>query len=724
MDSCELSKTHPILQLSVVQTVYFDECELVDENKDSKQRFIKITSVGVFILKERKFPAGFKCSFAFGYYDLLSIHSEEDVITIKTKRKKLNIKSRDSAQILRYIKTILHVILNDMNIDADDSSTTDENLLTYKNKKQSIIPDRFLTLLIHDITFQDCDHVISVYRSLNSMRDSIFLTPDIINSNLLKSYLKLILSFTFPFELIIKDCEYYLCIPALKRIVQTSNYLYKLTFKMTSFNDFPIEDYFVFTSIHKTSITEISWIQCNFSTTHCKLFLEDFTHYNGKITSILCEKCAFQEKTLVSFFNSLYDAPSVHKVETFHIGGIYIYDLFQVLLIQFVNNSLVLVNKQLKKLSISRSNIDINYVLPTITLFETGIDELEMIGCRFIKDFFPPGMKNFFTIQKIDFSETKFTSHTLLLLFSAFSTCSNEIKSIKMNNLDIDKGDLSIFYKSLRHICIPNMESFFWEKNEVNEDDSFYFFEFLQKHHLSTLDISFSIVSTQNNLKVLCNYLEPTNLKQLYIKGAGNTCWTDEFSKLIQILTLNPNINTLDITGQKFGDKGITDLIKLINNQLHYIGFGNSNASITSLLNLLEAINASSILNADWNPSELINALRIAQPEEKQHLNERIMEVKKVFYKKFNSLNRSSSISSYPSLLRTTTIKKNDENTIVVNNNGISIKSNLCYEEIITKIDGEIKDLLDECIAEDRAKDDPLLLVFKELKRRTKYFES
>lgn len=221
------------------------------------------------------------------------------------------------------------------------------------------------------------------------------------------------------------------------------------------------------------------------------IFLRDISNYQGNIDSIIIDNCLFTEDTLSSFLDHLNGIKSIKSIKYLEINDIPIRNQLQEPITRLLNSQ-----NNFRCTKVSDSSLEANIVLNNSTLFDNKVEEIHFHKCTFLNTI--NQIDNFYSINTLDFSQTKFTFESLKSLFDNIKL---PICNVLLNNINVDNQSLIKFYEQISQYDFSFIKQFEFANNLVPTSLISNFFDFLSKmKNLIILDISSSLESTDQSL--------------------------------------------------------------------------------------------------------------------------------------------------------------------------------------------------------------------------------
>ncbi|KAH0788780.1 Leucine Rich Repeat family protein [Histomonas meleagridis] len=557
----------------------------------------------------------------------------------------------------------------------------------------SISGDSFLATVIPRVSPSLIDQITLLYNSLVSAK--IIFTQEILTSPLLSYYNKAISDEKRLIDITIEHANLNLSVKNLSTI--KSDTFRSIRFSEVSFSLIP-EDIVFFANDNNHIITHLSFIKCDLLYPEFKYFIQDLSKYKGLIKSLRISSCNFNESNFRAIFSCMFEAPCFSYLEDLFVSGVDL-KIFQILLIQLMGSNTVLTNKCFRVLNIGYCGIDVGYVLPIITLFPTGLKNLSFTNCIFhtvIKE------ASFQGLNFLDLSFCSFTSESFVSLMMCLSETKGSPITIALNGLHFAESDDFIdSIEKIKNLSLSQLESFSWKSNLVTNS----FIDFIANQpKLKEIDISYSIIPNEEDpIKVLSNRFIDMHLKKLTMKASENADNGSDVANLLNRLEKIGGIQSLDITGQMVGEKGIKSLQYLVKIGIEELFFDGNCTDFDTICQLLNNIILSgNVKRSSWPSNDVIKAIELIPSNEQENCKMKLEEIHRSFVAKFGE--GTETIQSETEIDVQCTLRKAKEDR-------------LNFVRDVALLNAGLEQIIKECIGSDRnlEESDPLINVYNEM---------
>ena len=718
MNSEQIQQIHPILKAKGVHVYWKGNVGKINTKGDVQPRYLVITSIGIFLMVKRTFPSGFKLSRTIPMVMLKTITLTTDYLALDSDTTSMVIQHEK----INEITALLVTIQTEINGPAVFKASTQLKMVVsdriFEIPKKRFVIDRFESeCLACNIPIQ-VDQVNSICKTLDADRETISFTASIAASSYLPAIINTLKGESTYKTLILKDLSFMSFYPNLIKILTTSSSIetiifYKVTFLEKSFN-IP-QDAFSKTI---SPITTFKLYKCDFTNPKTKDLIYILSQLNAHITSLSVDNCKFIPATLEAMFYSIFDSQCFKSLTKAVFNNINLPENFQVFAMQLVNCDWVLKNKALKHLRLENMPLQLDVLLKTILIFETGLEEVSLSGCSFTKPLESGVIQNFQMITHLDLSGLTTTSEALLSFITYLDTVPSNLISLDLTHFKMGHQDLIDFYSKLGTLKLGHLQSLVWDKNIVPNDKVDNFIQFLlAQTELIDLSISNCFVGLPAIAEKLIQ-LTSLNFQRFVMVGSGKCIFGHDLNKVLEKLITKGTLTILDVTGHTIGDDGLKLITQFVESGAKGIAFGKTNAtSVDTMLECLEAIINADIEFAQWPANDVKRVITKVPLGQRDKIIKQYSIVKKKFHEKFKiepdqddqlddeqaeSPIRMKRLSSMPLLIRS----PSDANLV-------SRVEPIDYDSTTFRED-QVKELLAECIGQGSIQpiNDPLIIYY------------
>lgn len=730
----KISGLHPVLKSSAARILWFGEVKKADRHLSTQSRNLAITNGGIFLFIKRSFPAGFKLSHFLPLFEITKLIINPDFLRIETPDDKLTIAHPNLIEIAITIYTELACLFKEPQIQASTQTLQDITTSTHDINSPSYIADRFLALSAPTLSIQLVDMLNEFYQTLSESSSSVTITPEMIASPLIIHLVNSIGLDKTLTTLNIKNISIGSFYPYLYKIISRNQKITSIVFERCSFGGFQKSNKMqnVFSEQVFAPVTGLTFSGCDMTAADMRFFYSDISSYKGSIKTILIQNCKFDENSLSLFFNCLFNSRCFHQLHNFWFIKCDLPQLLQVYIIQLMGCDWILSKKSFRTLAVQRVNMELDFILPKVNLFETGLKTLDFRGCNFEKPIVPLGIPTFQQISTLDLSYCSFTKDSLESLFKTIEMASSRPTTLILDRLRISPAALHEFYLCISGFNIPNLEGFSWTSNPVDVADFGFFAHFLMQQK-SLRDISISNIIQEDSdvyINLINQIVKELPLERFVIRGHGPSSFSDHFNQVLESIAMKRTIRGLDISGHAIKDEGLEILKKIISSSIAEVSFDETfPAKKESLISTIELLLNSKVEFAEW-PEEDIKHILLGVPiAQRAELNHQIQDLKKKFASRFEIKNRHEindenrrrrSCSSISQMRKLKGIGLSDFGDRTSSTTSLMTNPNVNFSQLIDIIaykEDDVNKLLSECTGVESLapKDDVLVKSYNDL---------
>lgn len=566
-----LASTHPLFRVPATKVFWFDSVMNKESHQGIRQRFMAITSPGIFIFERRTFPKGYIINRIISYSDLILICADSDSMQFFKAKVTLNLQSSRHLEAVAIVLAIRNALFGDKprapKIIIDPSVCEQIEKYQFAFESGNLVADRFLSLCLNiDEKNLNPEEISDIYDCLKVSQNFVQISSEILNSPLI-SAVSLAIAYDNEIQTLhLKNINFSLLVSHFIPIVQYNFSIQKLYLSTVTFSG-KIQSYVeVWNDKTAFSANQFIFNDCNLTSTDFVTFFKTFKKFPADMQSIMFNNCNISTLALETIFSTISSSLCFRTLTELSFSHMKTDAALQTCFLQFITSNFFMVQKNLQCLSLEDIGIDIHLILPFLLNNPSYISNLSLIGNNFLN---PISIKDFHNVIDMDLSFMHFTSDSLLSILNCMASSENHPHRITLDSLVISDDDWEIFYHHIGSIVISKLVMISFCGNKMKAEWMHLFKTFLLNHpSLSELGISYSILydDAEDSINDLIQVVESKTIKKLEIKGKGDTILKQKLIPLIKAILTRATIKLLDITGQEISNIGLELIAQSIKN--------------------------------------------------------------------------------------------------------------------------------------------------------------
>ena len=557
-----LASSHPLFRVSATKVFWFDSVMNKESHQGIRQRYLAITSAGIFLFERRTFPKCYAISRVISYSDLVLICADSDSMQFFKAKVTMNLQSNHHLEAVAIVLSIRNTLFGDkprapkVIIDPTVKEQIERYQFTFES--ENLIADRFLSLCLNiDEKNLNAEQISDIYDCLRVSPNFAQISSEVVNSPLI-SAVSLAIAYDNDIQsLHLKNINFSTFVNNFIPIVQYNCSIQKLYLSSVTFSG-KIQSY-VDVWNDKTAFATNQYIfnDCNLTSSDFVTFFKAFKKYPADMQSIVFIHCSMSTLALETIFSTISSSLCFRTLSELSFSNMKTDPSLQTCFLQFATSNFFMTQKNLQCLSLEDIGIDIDMILPFLLNYPTCFTSLSLIGNNFLKSI---SIVDFHKLADIDLSSMHFTSESLISILNCMAKSNNHPQRITLDSLVISDDDWAKFYSQISSIVIPKLVMISFCGNKMKSDWMHQFKSFLINHPLlSELGISNSILfeDAEESIKDLVQVVSTKAIKKLEIKGKNDTVLRYKLYPLLKALFEKATIKMLDITGQEISDQGL-----------------------------------------------------------------------------------------------------------------------------------------------------------------------
>lgn len=562
----QVVNSHPIFRAFPDSIKYYDKIKRCNEKGQFQDRFLLISTAGVFILRYRSFPRGYTIRNAIPCVELSSIELGKDVLMICSNSIKIQVAGPQNAKIARMIYIIYETLYSHpdrtINLQIHPDMQEEFDQVEYNYSPKSLPAERFLGALYCVKSSYDEELVKRIYNEFQIPRTKFEFNPKIVANPYLNAICTAVANDHIITDLILRDISMSFFHPYLALIMQADAFTQRIVFINVDFSG-KLESIASLFQNHQFSSTEFYYSTCNFSSKECKYFFESFSKYKTEIKILSYKKCKFIPETLDALFQSMLFYSCFHKMEALYFSRILYRDTLLSYLSQIATCGWVMESHHLKTLSVTGSKLLLDQFLPILTEYDTGITNLDFSGSNFISPLQVCFPKTFNQLSIIVLNRCQFSDASIHSLFYCLSSYNDKPLKLEFGHIILNKSTWDQVYILIKDLKIPKINELVWDGNLLTPD----FFTFIgNMPSLVSISLNQCIETgdIDTYIPLFLHFFKTHQLRRLSLAGSDNFQFGPKIEPLLKVLLPQESIVSLNISDQAFGSTVMQHIMNLL----------------------------------------------------------------------------------------------------------------------------------------------------------------
>ena len=637
MNNEHILQLHPILRAQGVEIYWNDHIGKINTHGDVQPRYLVITSIGIFLLVKRTFPSGFKISRIIPISRLKSITLTTDYLALDSEDESMVLEHKEINKISALLISIQTNIMGYANFKASTQlKLVVSDIVVSINTEHPIINKFLSECLALNVPLQ-LDQVNSVCKTFEENPKTFSFTPSIAASSLMPAIVNTLKGNTTFNKITLKDLSFMSFSEHFGKILKESTSIQSILFQRMSFLEKNLAVPTGFFEKTTSPIKEVEFLKCDLTNPKFKEIFYEFAKIKTNIEVFSIDTCDLAQSSIEAIFYSIFDAPCFRSLKKLSINEAKNPDNIQVFVVQLMNCDWILKNKSLKELVLNNTPLKLEFLLSALMMFETGLTELSLSGCSFMKPIPANSIETFQDVTTIDLSGISTTSSALLSLFKQMSTAKSQLISLDFTSMKMSEAEKLKLYSEMPNYKLGNIQTLVWDGNVIPNEKVKDFADFLSLQ-TSVIDLSISncIQGASGNAAFLEKPISALNLERFVMVGSDKCSFGTELNPIIKELTSKSSLTSLDITGHGIGDEGIRYITQYVQSHCKCIAFGKTSAnSIELLLNCINEIVNSKTEFAVWPANDVKRVITKVSLGQRDKMIKEFGNLKKKFCDKF-----------------------------------------------------------------------------------------
>lgn len=703
-----------------------------------QERTLVLATSGIYLLKYRTFPKGFIVSRLIPFVDFISLSINEVGFTVKSDVVSFTISHSNyisiAAKIYRVFSTLFlnphfHFLLS---VGRTEQNEFESDPFIYPPEKR--LANRFVGCLLHTKFDFNESILLELYEKLSKINKDVIITNNTLTNPYCSAIIQAIALDQELTDLTLLEISMAAFIQYFPMIVRYSTTIKRIVMKDVSFSP-PLKDIRnLFKHECNLSSTEFIFERCNFESHDSTLFFKAFSNYPTEIKLLIFKDCRFCVESLDALFQMVFFVPSFHKLETLEVSGLHMPEELSLNLIQLSCCKWVLETHCLTNLSIIDCGIKIDFLLPQLLAFDSGISILDLSG-NILLNPLPPPLQPISSVDTLILSNCQFTNDSLFSVFFYIDNFDISNKATPSLTLDVSNAqgvDWTTFYSRLaspqaggQPFTVQKMTGLIWDNNQLLSDNIEKFFNFLiAVPHLHTISISKCFCKGDHDQLIgrIPYIFQRKKIQSFSLCGEQ---MGPKFGSIVMALLRYREIQVLNVDNEGFGDTIMTQIIVNLPSCLREFTFqGYHPTSPESLIKALQAILANKGLTyASWPEDDVYDILEDTSSENRPYYRNRFNQLKASFIERFgtrweNVDTTMAMITRYETRvgIRKTTTNARPQRKPKARRESYLIDNQSAMDKFVT-YDSETRALIVEC--GDIEGDDPMERILNEIQKNT-----
>ncbi|OHT09426.1 hypothetical protein TRFO_21658 [Tritrichomonas foetus] len=637
-----LTSTHPIFRVPATRVFWFDQVTNNNcTNQAKQQRYLAITSPGIFLFERRTFPKGFTNAQYIPYSELAFICADSNSMQFFGSKITMNLSHPKYIEVVSIVIAIQKALFENHpkqpKIDIDPDLEEQIEKFKFNFDSDVLIADRFLSLSIGiESKLLVPDQINDIVENLKSSSQSIQISAEMITSHLIEPITLAIAYDNNVQSLHLKNMNFPSFVHHFNPIILHNSSIQRLYLSAVSFNGKLTHYLDVWNDKTSFSANQFIFNDCQLTTSDFVTFMKSFKFYPADIASLIFIHSNLNTLAMETIFSTISRSPCFRTLTELYFSEMRCNDAIQTCFIQFFSSDFLTEQKNLRILSLVNVGIELDQVLPYLLHNKSTFSSLSLAGNKFLN---ATDVTDFQNIEDLNLSGVSFTAASLLNLLNSLSKAENSPPHLTLDQLVLEEGEWDLFYQQFVDIVIPKLTMLSWCGNKLKSKEMRQFKKFILKQPVLTdIGLSHSLPQedADDSIRILIEILHDKPIKKLEIRGSPNNNLSQKLLPLLNELLRKGSIKMLDITGQEIGDAGLELLMQLVKHGLEELRFdGSTPTDADFLLEVVTFISQSSLITSDWPESDCKQIIsKVGVPSRQQFIRQ-LETIKKQFVQKF-----------------------------------------------------------------------------------------